>query len=203
MDLEPELGDVGSKKPPSRPRGIWVRCMLLWPALAFSGCHLLLTGSPVPLWWTDRLERPVKVIGCTEEALILADGRSVRLPFLRRLPVQDPVFRKVLQRGVEVRADGEVYGLLTTSRNCGNDPFWWYTQRINLSDLAGVLDLSLIDTTIVDPEAIRWLNETGYKGVDGQGVPWFVHHSARRVREVLDAAATHHSPALEPSPAGH
>ena len=112
---------------------------------------MLLTGSPIPLWYTERLDHPVVVKEVTDKTLVLADGRSVLLPFIKRLPRNDPVFLKALKHGVEVGQDGEVVGLITVYPFCGNDPYHWYTKRINLSDLAGFMDPDGIDDSIVLP----------------------------------------------------
>lgn len=125
-----------------------------------------MTGSPVPLWYSERLDQPVVVKDVTEKTPLLADGRSVALHFIKRLPRTDPVFRKSLKHGVEVGEDGEVFGLITTYPYCGSDPYRWRTNRINLSDLAGYLDPDGIDDSIVPAEAIKDLRENESRSLD-------------------------------------
>ena len=140
MIVDPDFSDIGKGK--SRPRKVWpwARWLLVYPLVGLAGCHMLLTGSPIPLWYTERLDHPVVVKELTEKALVLADGRSVSLPFIKRLPRNEPVFLRALKHGVEVGHDGEVVGLLKVHRMCGNDPFVWIGRRINVSDLAGFVE---------------------------------------------------------------
>ena len=105
MVVDPEFSDIGKDKSKPKTRR-WARWLLVYPLLGLAGCHMLLTGSPVPLWYTERLDHPVVVKEVTDKTLVLADGRSVALPFIKRLPVNDPVFLKALKHGVEVRQDG-------------------------------------------------------------------------------------------------
>jgi hypothetical protein len=166
----------------------WIRRLLVYPLLGLSGCHMLMTGSPIPLWYTERLDHPVRVNKLTEKSLVLADGRSVTLPFIKRLPVTDPVFLKALEHGIEDSQDGEVAGLLTVRRNCGNDPCLWYTLRINLSDLAGFMDPDGIDDSIVLPEEIESLKDNENRSLGRHGLPYMIVHRAYRVRQIYKAA---------------
>jgi hypothetical protein len=149
---------------------------------------MLMTGSPIPLWYTEWLDRPVAVKNVTEQSLILNGGRSVSLPFIKRLPRSDPVFLKALSYGVEVGRDGEVVGLITVHRYCGNDPFLWRTFRINLSDLAGYMDPDGIDDSIIPVAAIKELKEYESRWLDHHGVPYLVTNKAREMREIYEAA---------------
>jgi hypothetical protein len=45
-----------------------------------------MTGSPVPLWHIEDLDAPVGVRAVTEHHPILADGREVRLSFIKTVP---------------------------------------------------------------------------------------------------------------------
>jgi hypothetical protein len=137
----------------------WIRLLVLYPALIFGGCHFLMTGSPVPLWHIEELDSPVPVRSVTDRHLVLADGRTVPLPFIESVPHDDPLFRAALADGVEVNRDGEIYGLMWADRLCGNDPVAWRKVRVNLSDLAGALDPEGIDDSIVPPDAIAHLAE--------------------------------------------
>jgi hypothetical protein len=194
MIVDPDFSDIGTCK--SRPRKVWpwARWLVVYPVLGLAGCHMLTTGSPIPLWYTERLDHPVRVKMVTEKALVLAHGRSVALPFIKRLPTTDPVFLKALKHGVEVGADGEAIGLLTVYPFCGNDPYHWYTKRIDLSALAGFMDPDGIDDSIVHPDNIKLLKETESRSLDRHGLPFDVMGRIRQMQGIFRAAK---SPAEE------
>jgi hypothetical protein len=187
MITDPEFSDIRKDKSKPSTAWRWARWLLVYPLLGLSGCHMLLTGSPVPLWYTEPLDHPVLVKEVTEKTLVLADGRSISLPFIKRLPKNDPVFLKALKHGVEVGQDGEVVGLLTVYPNRGNDPHHWYTKRINLSDLAGLMDVDGIDDSIVPPDAIKLLKENESRSLDRHGLPFDVMGRIRNVRSIYRA----------------
>jgi hypothetical protein len=149
---------------------------------------MLLTGSPVPLWYTERLEHPVAVQEVTEKALVLADGRSIALPFIKRLPKTDPVFLKALKHGVELGEHREVVGLIKVYPSCGNDPYRWYTNRVNLSDLAGFMDPEGIDEAIVPREEIQALKENESRTLEHHGLPFLLLSRASHVRQIFEAS---------------
>ncbi len=151
MVVDPEFLNIGKVKSKPRTGWSWVRWLLVYPLLGLAGRHMLMTGSPIPLWSTERFDQPVAVTEVTDKTLILADGRSVSLRFIKRLPRNDPVFLKALKHGVEVGQDGEVVGLIRDYRTCGNDPFVWRDRRINLSDLAGFMDTQIASTIRLSP----------------------------------------------------
>jgi hypothetical protein len=169
-------------------RGRWIRRIVLVPLLLVSGCHMLMTGWPIPLWHIERLHNPFAVAAIGDEALVLADERRVRLPFIKKLPKHDPVFARALVHGVEVDAKGEVFGLIDPPRMCGNDPTWFYRQRANLSDLAGLLTPAGIDDSVVHPEAIADLKEHIFRTPDRHGMPYFVMGQMARVRRTFETA---------------
>src|SRR5262245_11276171 len=68
----------------------------------------------------EHLNQPVGVRQATADTLILTDGKLVSLPSIKRIPCGDPVFQAALEQGVDVDADGNVYGLLTVYPSCGN-----------------------------------------------------------------------------------
>lgn len=142
----------------------WLRRLLLYPLLCVAGCHTLLTGSPIPLWYVEELEHPEPVMAVADSALILANGAHVELPFIRKLPTDHPVFDEAVQHGVDVHSNGEVVGLLRVQRICGNDPVVFRRVRVNLSDLAGVLNPSGIDPDVVPPDVID-LYEEVFSGI--------------------------------------
>ncbi len=188
MITDPEFSDIGKGKSKPRTGWRWARWLFVYPLLGLAGCHMLLTGSPVPLWYSERLEHPVVVESLTDKTLILADGRSVALPFIKRLPRNDPVFLKAMKLGVEVGQDGEVVGLITVYPFCGNDPYHWYTKRINLSDLAGFMDPDCIDESIVLPDEIKDLKENESRSLDHHGLPFLLLSKARKVRFIYEAS---------------
>ena len=185
---------------PSKPRGEWrwVGRLFVYPLLGLAGCHMLMTGSPIPLWYTERLDHPVVVKEFTDKSLVLADGRTVSLPFIKRLPKNDPVFLKALKHGVEVDQDGGVIGILKVHRNCGNDPVWWINKRINLSDLAGFMDPDGIDDSIVQPDEIKFLKENESRWLDRHGLPYMVLHKAYKMRQIYKAARSRVEPETNP-----
>jgi hypothetical protein len=188
MIVDPDFSDIGKAKTKARKGRSWARWLLVYPLLAFAGCHMLLTGSPIPLWYTERLDHPVLVKEVTDKALVLADGRSVSLPFVQRLPTTDVVFLKALKQGVELGTDGEVTGLLTVYPFCGNDPYHWYTKRIDLSALAGFMDPDGIDDSIVHPDDIKLLKETESRSLDRHELPFDVMGRIRHMRGIFRAA---------------
>jgi hypothetical protein len=186
--VDPDFNDVGKSKSRPRTGWRWARWLLVYPLLGLAGCHTLLTGSPIPLWYTERLDHSVVVKELTDKGLVLADGRRVALPFIKRLPVNDPVFLRALKYGVEVGQDGEVVGILKVHRTCGNDPVWWMNKRINLSDLAGFMDPDGIDDSIVHPDEIKFLKENESRSLDRHGLPYMVLHKAYKMRQIYEAA---------------
>jgi len=188
MITDPEFSEIGKDKSKPSTGWRWARWLLVYPLLGLSGCHMLLTGSPIPLWYTERLDHPIVVTKLTDKNLVLADGRSVPLPFVKRLPVNDPIFVKALKHGVEVGQDGEVVGLLTVYPFCGNDPYHWQTKRINLSDLAGFMDPDGIDDSIVHPDEIKFLKKDEDRSLNSHGLPYLVLHRAYKVRQTYEAA---------------
>jgi hypothetical protein len=87
-----------------------------------------------------------------------------------------------MEHGVEVGQDGEVAGLITTYPLCGNDPYLWYTKRINLSDLAGFMDPDGIDDSIVHPDEIEFLKENESRSLDRHGLPFSLMSKAGKMR---------------------
>ncbi len=188
MITDPEFSVIGKGKSKHRTVWCWLRWLLVYPLLGLAGCHMLMTGSPVPLWYSDRLDHPVVVKSLTDKTLVLADGRSVSLPFIKRLPRNDPVFLKALKHGVEVGQDGEVVGLIRDYRTCGNDPFVWRDRRINLSDLAGFMDPDCIDDSIVPVEVIKDLKENESRSHDRHGLPFLLVSRVSKVRQIYEAS---------------
>jgi len=122
--------------------------------LALMLMHFAITGSPIPLWHLEKLSAPEPVQAIQGNVLVLADGREVRLPWIKELPKDHPLFQAAVQEGVEIRSDGRVFGLLWMERYCGNDPYLWKRLKIDLSELAGAIHPEGLDTMQVNPEAI-------------------------------------------------
>lgn len=187
MVFDPEFCPVPMTKPGPKPRRRWPGRLLI-PLLLLSGCHSLLTGSPIPLWHIEHLDHPIAVKAIDPEALVLADGRRVRLPFIKRLPRNNPVFVRVLSHGVEISRQGRVIGLIDPRRMCGNDPVAFYRQRIDLGKLAGLLDPDGIDDAIVLAEAIQFHKDNYGCSRDCKRMPFYVLSQARRFGEMYEAA---------------
>ena len=86
MVTDPEFTDIGEAKLKSPTSWRWARWILVYPLLGLAACHMLMTGSQVPLWYSERLDHPVVVRALTDKTLVLADGRSISPPFIKRLP---------------------------------------------------------------------------------------------------------------------
>jgi hypothetical protein len=188
MVVDTDFSHVPMKQAGSGRRWRGIKPIVLAP-LILSGLHMLGTGSPIPLWHIERLKNPVAVASVENDALVLADGRRVPLPFIKKLPKDDPLFARVLSHGVEVGDRGEVIGLIDPRRMCGNDPVVFYRKRIDLSELAGVLDPDGIDDAIVLPALIQDYKESHYSRsrVD-YGMPYNVMGQAWQLRRIFESA---------------
>jgi len=127
------------------------------------GFHGLLSGTPIPLWSIDSLENPQQVVEIREDTLVLEDGTEVRLPQIKTVPTENTLFRKALERGVEVAPDGEVTGLLSVHNDiCSPDLTLYRIERVNLSDLTVAIDPSAIEEDILNPASIEQLESTSF-----------------------------------------
>ena len=160
-----DFGEFAEKPAPAGSSGMSLGTILLWvvsiPFLGFMGVVLASTAliTIKPFVERDRLDRPVAVSKVTEKELVLADGRHLSLPLIKRIPKGDPVFQAVLEGGIEVDGRGEAYGLLTVYPSCGMTAYRYVMRKINLSDLAGALDPGGVDASAIDPEIIPLLKE--------------------------------------------
>ncbi|MDR3457727.1 MAG: hypothetical protein P4N60_09800 [Verrucomicrobiae bacterium] len=93
-----------------------------------------LTGRFTPIHKIETLHAPVAVKGWTPDGLSLADGRTVSLPGIHALPAVSPALSELTKRGVELSADGRVYGLVLVHHWCGNDPVREDISRVDISD---------------------------------------------------------------------
>ena len=104
---------------------------IAWPSVEF----FLMTGNVFPVRKIDKLQNPVAVLGWSSGGLRLADGRTVQLPGLRSLPSDSEALAEATKRGVEIRANGRVWGLVSVHHWCGNDPVREHVAKVDLSDM--------------------------------------------------------------------
>lgn len=107
--------------------------------------HYMWSGSPIPLWRVEVLDSPVQIRTITDSSFILEDGREVHLPYIKELPKDDPLIRAAIRDGVEINANGRVYGLLEHGDRLCGDPVWWSRTRFDLSELSGMLNPEGLD----------------------------------------------------------
>ena len=105
--------------------------VIAWPSIEF----FLITGSVFPVRRIETLQDPAPVIGWSSDGLRLADGRTLQLPGLCSLPKVSDALTEATRRGVEIHADGRVWGLMRVHHWCGNDPVREHIARVDLSDL--------------------------------------------------------------------
>jgi hypothetical protein len=105
--------------------------VVTWPRIRY----YMLTGCFFPVENIETLQNPVAVSKWSPDGLNLADGRTVRLPGLRSLPSNSAALTEATKRGVEVGADGRVWGLVRVHHWCGNDPVREHIVRVDLSDM--------------------------------------------------------------------
>lgn len=154
----PEAKDAAVK------RSKWWWRLLLYPAFFVAAFNTLLTTSPIPLWYFATLDDPVKVMTMTEDHLVLADGRNITLPFIKKLPYDNKLFQAAIANGVEIMSDGEVVGLMRLDKWCGHDPIQWKRIHVNLSNLAGALRPEGIDESVMSGEHLAFVAE--HKRID-------------------------------------
>ena len=87
----------------------------------------------------EELRSPVAVKGWTEESLLLSDGRAIKLPDIKVLPLSSTALTEATRRGVELSHSGRVYGLVRVHHWCGNDPVREHIARVDLSYLVAFL----------------------------------------------------------------
>jgi hypothetical protein len=119
---------------------------------------------------SDRLAHPMAVKNITPSALILANGRSLSLPFIKRIPIGRPIFDMALLSGVEVDGEGNAFGLLTVNASCGMTLCHHREIRINLSELAASVDPDGVDDSIVPSAVIADRRIRSYSRLTGTRV---------------------------------
>lgn len=133
----------------SRQAYIWFRRIVIYPILILMSFYTLLTGSPIPLWHIEELNNPRQVEEVTEDHLVLEDGTKLKIPLMKSLPFDNPLFLAALEDGVEVDEKNEVFARITLQKICGNDPYVCRRVRINLTDLCAAIDPNCIDKSII------------------------------------------------------
>lgn len=83
----------------------------------------------------EDLSSPVAVAGWSEAGLELRDGRTVSLVGVRISPELSTALTEATRHGVELGADGRVYGLVRVHHWCGNDPIREHIARVDLARL--------------------------------------------------------------------
>ncbi len=111
----------------------------------------LLAVRPYNRRLVDELRSPVTVTGWSDGSLLLADGRAVRLPDIRSLPISSTALSEATWRGVELGRGGRVHGLVRVHHWCGNDPVREHIARVDLSYLLAFLGEGEVACQI-DPE---------------------------------------------------
>ncbi len=96
--------------------------------LAFTGCR-----SQIRI--VDTLHSPMAVTGWSPDGLHLVDDRVIQLPEFRTLPSTSLALSEVQKRGVEIDAQGRVFGLVRVVHWCGNDPVREHIAKVNVSDM--------------------------------------------------------------------
>jgi hypothetical protein len=89
-------------------------------------------------------------MGSTVAGLQLADGRLVKLPGVRSLPEYSTALYEVARRGVEIDAEGRVWGLVRVHHWCGNDPIGEHIARVDVARFLIYLDDAIQDSRIVE-----------------------------------------------------
>lgn len=116
--------------------------------------YYLLTKRIVPIKKIDTLHNAVAVTGWCSNGLNLADGRIAQLPGIRSLPSESDTLMEATKRGVEVGADGRIWGLVRIHHWCGNDPVREHIARIDLSDMMTFLRVGEPVAPVLEAESL-------------------------------------------------
>jgi len=122
--------------------------VMAWPRIDF----YMLTGRFSPIEEIETLQNPVTVTKWSADGLSLADGRTVQLSGLRSLPGQSAALTEATKRGVEVGADGHVWGLVRVHHWCGNDPVREHIAKVALADMMTFLRVGEPFTPVPEAE---------------------------------------------------
>jgi hypothetical protein len=93
-----------------------------------------------PVRIVDSLQSPTAVISWSSDGILLADGRKVQLRGFKSLPTSSQALAEITKRGIEVKGDGSVYGLVRVYHWCGNDPVDEHIARVEMSELLAFLE---------------------------------------------------------------
>ncbi|MFA6564526.1 MAG: hypothetical protein WCV00_21660 [Verrucomicrobiia bacterium] len=129
--------------------------IVAWPRISF----YRLTGRFSPIEKIETLQSPVAVTSWSSDGLHLVDGRTLQLPGLRSLPRESAGLREATKRGVEVQADGRVWGLVRIHHWCGNDPVREHIAKVDLA--AMMIFLRLGEPAGPVPDARLLVEERG------------------------------------------
>jgi len=121
--------------------------------------YYLLTKRFVPIKKIETLHNAVVVTGWFSNGFKLSDGRTVQLPGIHSLPDASPALTEATKRGVEVGAEGRVWGLVRIHHWCGNDPVREHIARIDLSDMMTFLRVG--EPFVPVPESESLVTEPG------------------------------------------
>lgn len=138
--------------------GKLIRRFVLYPLLGIWAAVTQLTGNPFPTWHLESLNSPIAIKSVKADGLLLADGRTIKLPFVKRIPADDPLMLAAVEHGIEIADDGKVFGLLSVKRSCGYDSLW-IRRRVNLASLAAILLPNNLDDSQVSPEVVEYILE--------------------------------------------
>ena len=107
-----------------------------------------MTGSFFPVHIVEHLNGPVGVKGWTPAGLELADGRRLMPKGMLALPKDGRALAAFTSKGVEVKSDGTIYGLVEVFHGCGNDSVTLEIRRI---DIGKALTFLRVGTSISPP----------------------------------------------------
>ena len=127
---------------------LFVAVVSVLPRMGF----FMLTGRFTPIHKIESLRAPVTVKAWTPDGLSLSDGRMVQLPGVHALPSVSPALTEMTKRGVEVAADGRVYGLVRVHHWCGNDPVREHIARLDISDAMIFLHVGQTVTAVAESD---------------------------------------------------
>lgn len=117
--------------------------LIYWPLIligVLGAFHILLTGSPIPLWVVDKLNSPKAVASIENDLIKTINGEILPLPKAELLGEHFRLSEDVLKNGVELTPSGEVFGLIRVHHWCGNDPVRYHLARVSLMSLVTMLE---------------------------------------------------------------
>lgn len=118
------------------------RLILIGAVLAGTGLLLALVlpavrGLPlVRRTMIETLHAPVQIRDLDADGLVTADGKVIRLRYVKQIPASNTIFAAVTAQGVELDPNGRAVGLIDVHHWCGNDPVGKHLARVDLAALA-------------------------------------------------------------------